>query len=51
VYASSSGCSNNWVTGWTALFIAVLFIGGAQPSPALAVSIQAIYGRPSGASI
>lgn len=22
--------TNNWVTGWTALFIAVLFIGGAQ---------------------
>ena len=22
--------TNNWVTGWTALFIAVLFVGGAQ---------------------
>jgi polyisoprenyl-phosphate glycosyltransferase len=22
--------TNNWVTGWTALFIAILFIGGAQ---------------------
>jgi hypothetical protein len=22
--------TNNWVTGWTALFIAVLFVGGTQ---------------------